>query len=138
MTAAHKNKTLTTLFAFTLGGLGMHRFYLYGYRDRWAWTHFGTLPMSYLLHILNPSTPLFYSASPLTLSILAAFIEALTAGLKPDEKWDAIHNPTSNKQSNSRWPLALLLALTLGVGATILIASISRFFDLMYTGGAYG
>jgi hypothetical protein len=34
--------------------------------------------------------------------------------------------------------LAVLLVLTMLVGATGVIAVLSRLFDLLYTGGAYG
>ncbi|SNT01206.1 TM2 domain-containing protein [Noviherbaspirillum humi] len=116
MTATHKNKTFATLLAFILGGIGAHRFYLYGRRDRWAWLHVLLFP----------------------LSIFAGFIEALVIGLTQDEPWDARHNANSGRQSHSGWPLAVLLVLTLGVGATALIATLARIFDLLYTGGAYG
>jgi TM2 domain-containing membrane protein YozV len=116
MSSSHKNKTFATLLAFALGGLGAHRFYLYGKKDRWAWVHVFLFP----------------------LSVYAGFIEALVLGLTPDEKWDAEHNPASGRQSESGWPLVLLLVLTLGVGAVAVIATLARTFDLLYTGGAYG
>jgi TM2 domain-containing membrane protein YozV len=112
----HKNKTLATLLAFILGGLGAHRFYLHGKKDRWAWVHVALFP----------------------LSVYAGFIEALVLGLTPDDKWDAEYNAASGQQSDSGWPLAVLLVLTLGVGAVAVIATIARTFDLLYTGGAYG
>jgi len=116
MTTLHKNKTLATLYASLLGGLGIHRFYLYGKKDTWAWIHVALFPIS----------------------IFAGFLEALVIGLTPDDKWDAAHNHDSGRQSNSGWPLALLLVLTFGGGAIALIAAIARTFDLIYTGGAYG
>jgi hypothetical protein len=88
--------------------------------------------------LLWTGAPLLFSASPLVISVLAAFIETLVIGLTPDDKWDALHNRDSGHQSDSTWPLALLLVLTLGLGATALIAAIARTFDLLYTGGAYG
>jgi TM2 domain-containing membrane protein YozV len=112
----HKNKTLATLLAALFGGLGAHRFYLYGKKDGWAWVHLALFP----------------------LSVFPAFIEALVIGLTPDEKWDAIHNSHSGRQSSSGWPLALVLVLTFGGGAIATIAAIARAFDLLYTGGAYG
>jgi len=112
----HKNKTLTTLLAFLLGGLGAHRFYLYGKKDFWAWVHVAIFP----------------------LSVFAGFLEALAIGLKPDEKWDALHNANSTQQSRSGWPLALSLVLTTGFGAIAIIAAIARVVDYLYTGGAYG
>lgn len=116
MTTLHKNKTLATFLAAIFGGLGFHRFYLYGKKDVWAWVHVLLFP----------------------LSIFAAFIEALVIGLTMDEKWDEAHNTNSGRKSNSGWPLAVLLVLTFGGGAIAVIAAIARTFDLLFTGGAYG
>lgn len=116
MPVTHKNKTLAALLASLLGGVGAHRFYLHGKKDLWAWVHV----------ILFP------------LSIFAGFIGALVIGLTPDEKWDAEKNPASGKQSDSGWPVIFIVVLTFGFGATALIATIARVFDLLYTGGAYG
>ena len=116
MTTRHKNKTFTTFLAAIFGGLGAHRFYLHGKRDKWAWMHVLLFP----------------------LSVFAGFIEALVIGLTPDEKWDETHNRDSGRKSDSGWPLAVLLVLTFGGGAVALIAAIARTFDLLFTGGAYG
>jgi len=116
MATAHKNKTLATFLAAIFGGLGFHRFYLYGKKDIWAWAHVVFFP----------------------LSIFPAFIEALVIGLTADEKWDDAHNKDSGRKSNSGWPLAVLLVLTFGTGAIAVIAAIARTFDLLFTGGAYG
>ena len=138
MASQHKNKTITTLLALTLGGLGMHRFYLGGLQDRWGWLHLSTVPLSLALIYVGNGWPVIFAASPLILSILAGFLEALVLGLMPDEKWDARYNPDSGRKSSSGWPLAILLVLTLGVGATALIAMLARTFDILFTGGAYG
>jgi hypothetical protein len=116
MTSAHKNKTLATFLAAIFGGLGLHRFYLFGKKDRWAWLHVLLFP----------------------LSVFAGFIEALVIGLTPDEKWDEAHNKDSGRQSDSGWLLVVLLVLTFGGGAIAVIAAIARTFDLLFTGGAYG
>lgn len=138
MKKTHKNKTLTTLLAFLFGVFGAHRFYMYGLRDKWGWLHLISLPLASVLLTAAPDLPLFFAAGPMILSTLIAFLAALVIGLTPDDKWDARHNPESGRMSNSRWPLAILLVLTLGVGATSLIAVIARSFDLFLTGGAYG
>lgn len=138
MTKRHKNKTLTTLLATLLGAVGAHRFYLSGWKDKWGWLHLATLPISLLLGNLFFGWPTLLSYGLLVLSALIAVLEALVAGLTPDEKWDARHNPGSGQSSRSSWPLALLLVLTAGTGATALIAVLARSFDLLYTGGAYG
>ncbi|MGZ3238294.1 MAG: hypothetical protein ACXWIN_03450 [Burkholderiaceae bacterium] len=138
MPSRHKNKTLATFLASVFGSIGLHRFYMYGQKDRWAWAHLLSLPLSAVAIALFANQPILFSFSPLLLSGLAAFLEALVIGLTPDDKWDAQHNPDSGRQSQSDWPLALLLVLTVGIGAVSLIAMIARFFDLLYTGGAYG
>lgn len=138
MASTHKNKTFATFLALTLGGLGMHRFYLGGLQDRWGWLHLSALPLSSGLIFIGPDWPVMFAAAPLILSILVAILEALVLGLTPDEKWDAQRNPGSSRQSSSGWPLAILLVLGLGIGATALIATLARTFDLLFTGGAYG
>jgi hypothetical protein len=135
---AHKNKTLATALALSLGTLGAHRFYLHGGVDRLGLLHISSLPIAGLIFSqANGSNP-FYALLPLLISGIAACIEALAIGLTPDEKWDAHFNAAAGTRSHSNWLLALLLVATLFVGVTVLIATISRLFDLMYTGGAYG
>ena len=135
---AHKTKTLATALALFLGTFGAHRFYLHGAVDRLGLLHASSLPVSALIFSKADGVNPFYALLPLLVSSVAAFIGALVIGLTPDDKWDARFNAGSGTESRSNWPLALLLVLTLLVGATVLIATISRLFDLMYTGGAYG
>jgi TM2 domain-containing membrane protein YozV len=138
MISSHKNKTFATFLSSLLGSLGLHRFYLYGPKDVWAWAHLLSLPLSGIAIALFMNQHSFFTLGPLILSSLAGLIEALVIGLTPDEKWDAQHNPHSGKQSQSDWPLAVLLVLTTGAGAVALIATLARFLDLFFTGGAYG
>ena len=74
----------------------------------------------------------------LPLSVFAGFIAALSIGLTLDDKWDAAHNQASGQKSNSGWTVILTVIVTFFIGTTLLIAAIARFFDLVYTGGAYG
>ena len=134
----HKNKTLATALAFLLGGLGAHRFYLKGSLDRIGLLHVCSLPVAGLVYGLGRAPNPFYVLLPLILSWLAGFVEALVFGLMPDEKWDARYNAGSGRRSQSHWFVILLVVLTMLVGTTVLIAAISRLFDLLYTGGAYG
>jgi TM2 domain-containing membrane protein YozV len=116
MAATHKNKTIATLLAALLGGLGAHRFYLYGKKDIGAWVYLFLFP----------------------LSIFAGFLAALIIGLTPDAKWDARVNVGSGQTSHSGWPVILLVILTFAFGSTLLIATLARLLDLYLTGGAYG
>ncbi len=138
MQTSHKNKTIATLLAALLGAAGIHRFYLRGVADRWGWLHLASLPACGIAMAATPGANPYFWYLPLTLSLLAAFIEALVLGLIPDDKWDAQYNAASGRRSASRWPLAVVLVATLMVGAGTLIAALARMSDLLYTGGAYG
>jgi TM2 domain-containing membrane protein YozV len=138
MSVLHKNKAFATLLAASLGFAGVHRLYLHGLRDRWLWLHAASLPVAALLLVAVPGLNWFYLLLPMLLSALAGILEAFVIGLLADEKWDAKHNGASGKTSSSSGWLALTLVVTVGFGAVMLIATISRLFDLLYTGGAYG
>jgi TM2 domain-containing membrane protein YozV len=138
MSVLHKNKAFATFLAATLGFAGMHRLYLHGPRDRWLWLHASSLLLAALLLAVAPGLNWFYMLLPVLVSALAGVIEAFTIGLLADEKWDAKHNAGSGKTSSSGGWLALTLVATVGAGAVLLIGTISRLFDLLYTGGAYG
>ncbi|RFP08608.1 MULTISPECIES: hypothetical protein [unclassified Duganella] len=135
---SHKNKTFATLLAFLVGGLGLQRLYLRGPRDPWLWTHLAALPAAAAIAATWPDADGFYKLLPIMLSGLVGFLEALVLGLMSDEKWDARFNPGSGKQSDTHWPLAVVLVASMMLGAGSLIATISRLFDLLYTGGSYG
>lgn len=138
MLLRHKNKSFSTLLAAVFGGIGLHRFYLRGAADRWGWLHVASVPATAFAVWWGVGHQVFFQSMPLILSMLAGFLEALVLGLIPDPQWDQRYNPSSGKASESHWPLALLLVLTLGLGATGLIAVIARTFDLLLTGGAFG
>jgi hypothetical protein len=134
----HKNKTAAALLALMLGFVGVHRVYLRGARDKWALLHLASVAASVLVMVMAPQANLFYKLLPMIVSLLAGLLEGLVIGLMPDEKFDARFNAGSGRQSDSQWPLALILVITLMAGATALIATMARLFDLLYTGGAYG
>lgn len=136
----HIDKTVAAFLSTVLGGLGLHRFYMYGKRDFWAWIYAAAF-LVYACLVLTeyPAKPfgnILYALFPL--SIYAAFIESLTIGLTPDEKWDTKHNRHTARTSASKWPLVIVLVLTLLIGYTALVTSIARASDLLYTGGAFG
>ena len=138
MTTQHKNKTFATLLALVLGGVGAHRFYLRGAVDKLGLIHVMSVPIAGMVYGLGHDVNWFYKVLPLLVSYMAAFIEALVIGLTPDDKWDARHNAGSGRSSTSTWPLALLLVATTMGGAIVVIGTMARLFDLIYTGGAYG
>lgn len=137
MAAAHKNKTVATLLALLLGGFGIHRFYLKPGADRIGLLHLCCLPVTGILYGAVKPHP-FYIVLPLLVSYIVGFVEALVIGLTPDEKCDAQYNAHSGQQTRSNWMLVLLLVITMLVATTVLIGTIARLSDVMYTGGAYG
>lgn len=138
MSRPHKNKTLATFLALVLGAVGAHRFYLAAPTDRLGLAHVCSIPVAGLVYGVGHAPNPFWVLLPLLVSAIAGFIEALVIGLTPDDKWDARYNPQSGAKSRSNWMIAVLLVATMMVGATVLIATMSRLFDLLYTGGAYG
>lgn len=135
---SYKNKTIAALLATVGGTVGLHRFYLKGIRDKWAWLHLMSLPVSLAIYFVSQHVHPFFSAMPLILSMLAGFVTCLVIGTTSDEKWDASYNKNALKKSDTGWPIAVILVLTLGIGASALIAVIARTFDLLFTGGMYG
>lgn len=138
MSTPHKNKSFATFLALLLGGVGAHRFYLRGPLDKAGLLHLASIPAAGLVFGLAPDANLFYQVLPILVSYIVGFLETLVIGLMPDEKFDAAFNAGSGKTSDSTWILALLLVVTMLVGTITLIGTMSRLFDLLYTGGAFG
>ena len=138
MPIPHKNKTLATLLALAGGAIGIHRFYLRGAHDRLGLLHVCCLPLAGMVWGAGRGPNIFWVLLPVFVSAIIGYLEALVIGVTPDEKWDARHNAGSGRTSRSSWVVALLLVITMLVGTTVLIGTISRLFDLVYTGGAYG
>lgn len=138
MPTPHKNKSLATFLALAAGAIGAHRFYLRGAHDRPGLLHVCCLPVAGIVYGAGHIPNVFWVLLPIFVSAIAGYVEALVIGVTPDEKWDARHNPGSGRSSHSSWVVALLLVATMLVGTTVLIGTISRLFDLLFTGGAYG
>lgn len=138
MNNLHKNKTLAASLALITGGAGLHRFYLYGIKDRWAWLHVLLCAVTLGLLLTYPDRLLLLNTAPLIVSVLIASIATFMIGLMPDEKWDAIHNAESEQQSHSSWIIALLMVTNLACSTTLLLIAMARAFDIILTGGAYG
>ena len=133
-----KNKTYAALLAVFGGSIGLYRFYLAGNRDKWAWLHVFFALTSFGLYFSGVTIHPFFCALPLIFSGLVGVLACLVIGTMSDEKWDMRFNATSINKSETGWTMALILVLTLGIGAGALIAVIARTCDLLFTGGLYG
>jgi hypothetical protein len=134
---AYRSKTIAAWLALLAGTLGLHRMYVHGFADRWAWLH--PLPTGLGLiglhrHLtLGQDDRLSWALIPfLGLSISLAMFTAILWALTPDERWDARHNP-GHASVATRWGpvLAAILGLLLGGGILMgtITYSIQRFFE---------
>jgi membrane associated rhomboid family serine protease len=140
MIAVPKNKTIASFVCAFVGALGLHRFYLYGRKDVFGWVYLGasTLYLALLAASFQHESLAITVARLFPISVFVAAIETLVIGLTDDAKWDQRHNAQVLIQSRSRWPLILLMVLTLLITYTGFIASLARAIDLLYTGGSFG
>jgi hypothetical protein len=137
-TARHyRSKTLATWIAVIGGGLGLHRFYLHGFRDGWGWLHSPpTLLGLYGVQRMNDfgqDDKLAWALIPLLgLMLAGAMLAAIVYGLTPDERWAARHNPGAATR-DTRWGPVLGVIVALMLGAAVLMATVAfsgqRYFE---------
>ena len=133
-----KSKTMATWMALLGGCLGLHRFYLYGFGDRWGWLHplpslVGWLGVS-RMRDLGQDDQLAWLLIPfLGFMIAGTMLTAIVYGLTPDEKWNSRHNPGKEEVPASGWGAVLSVVLALMMGSTALMATIAfsaqRYFE---------
>ena len=133
----YKSKTAATWLALLAGAFGVHRFYLHGKRDAWAWLHpWPTLAGLYGIHrvqALGQDDQVSWLLLPLLgLMIAQACLFAIVYGLTPDAQWDTKHNPGHASRATG-WGAVLGVIAALMIGATALMASIAfgaqRYFE---------
>lgn len=137
----NKNKTLAAWLAFTVGQFGIHRLYLYGWRDLLAWLH----PLAAALgwwgvqrvRLYGQDDQLAWMLVPLLgFTLAATALTAIYFGLMAPEKWNAQHNPTAAPDSacgKTNWitMMAVILALLFGTIALMssIVFSFQRYFE---------
>ena len=132
-----KSKTLATWLALLGGSLGLHRFYLHGWRDAWGWLY----PVPTLIGLygiervrqFGQDDQLSWLLIPLVgCTIAAAMLSAIIYGLTSDEKWDARFNP-QGPASGTKWAPVIGAIVALMIGAGVLMATIAfsaqRYFE---------
>lgn len=130
-----RSKTVATWLAVVGGTLGLHRFYLHGWRDRLGWLH--PLPtLAGLLGVLRmrelgQDDALAWVLIPLLgLMISLAMLSAILYGLTPDEKWAARFR---QPMQATAWGPVLGVITALMVGAAVLMGTIAfgvqKFFE---------
>ena len=135
--AGYKSKTLATWLALVGGSVGLHRFYLHGFRDIWGWaavvpTMVGLYGVQRMRH-LGVDDHLAWALIPLLgASLSIAMLAAIVLGLMPDEKWNARFNP-QGPEHRMNWATVIGVATALIVGGGVLMATIAfsaqRYFE---------
>ena len=135
-TQSTKNKTLATWLAFIFGQLGLHRFYLFGFKDKLAWLHPVAAAIGwygvYRARELGQDDQLAWLLVPiLGFTLAATAITAIYYGLSSLEKWNSAYNPqapdTTAGQTN--WLVIGAVVFSVLMGATALMASIAFSFQ---------
>jgi hypothetical protein len=125
----YKSKTLATWIAVAGGTLGLHRFYLHGFRDVAGWLHpcptmLGLIGLQRLREF-GQDDRLAWALLPLLgLMISIAMLSAILMGLTPDERWNARHNPNGPAHRSSGLTV-FGVVVALGIGAIALMATVA-------------
>lgn len=136
MFAPLKNKTLATWLAFIFGQLGLHRFYLFGFRDKLAWLHPLLAAVGWYgvhrVRTLGQDDQLAWLLVPVLGFLLAATaITAIYYGLSSLEKWNLAHNPQQPEAlaGQTNWLVISAIVFSVLMGATALMSSIAFSFQ---------
>ncbi|MBS0449557.1 MAG: hypothetical protein JSR59_26910 [Proteobacteria bacterium] len=137
MDLPNRSKTVATWLAALGGGLGLHRFYLHGWRDPWGWL----LPLPTLIGLLGVLRMRSYGMDDhlawvltpvLGIALAATMLSAIVYGLTPDERWNARYNAAAPERRTG-WGnvLGVIVALVLGAGVLMatLAFSAQRYFE---------
>ena len=134
---SYKSKTLATWIALIGGSVGLHRFYLHGFRDAWGWlfvvpSMVGLYGVQRMRH-LGVNDHLAWALIPLLgLMLSIAMLSAIVYGLTPDEKWNARFNP-NGPAHQMNWATVVGVATALIIGGGVLMATIAfsaqRYFE---------
>lgn len=135
-----KNKTLAAWLAFITGQLGLHRFYLFGALDPWAWLHPVVAGVGWLgvrrvqMHGLDDQ--LSWVLIPLLgFTLAATALTAIYYGLMSAEKWNSRFNPSTPDAlaGQTNWLTIGAVVFSLLFGAVALMSSIvfsfQRYFE---------
>ena len=134
----HKSKTLATWIALVGGSLGLHRFYLYGFRDVLGWllavpTLLGVYGAQRMRELGMDDRPAWLLTPLLGAMLAATMLTAIVYGLTPDDAWDRRHNPSAPSRP-SGWLVIFGVVAALALGATALMTTIAfsaqRLFEL--------
>ena len=135
-----KNKTTAAWLAFIFGQLGVHRLYLFGFRDLWAWLHPLVAALGWWgverVRLYGQDDQLAWLLIPLLgFTLAGTALTAIYYGLMSSEKWNARHNPAIPEavDGNTNWLTigAVVFALLFGTISLMssIVFSFQRYFE---------
>ena len=131
-----KNKTVAAWLAFIFGQLGLHRLYLFGVKDRWAWMHpvlaaLGWWGVYRVWHYGQDDQLAWVLIPLLGFTLAGTALTAIYYGLASPEKWNARHNPGAPDAAagNTNWLTIGAVVFALLFGAITLMSSIAFSFQ---------
>ena len=132
-----RSRAVATWLALLGGSLGLHRFYLHGARDFWAWLHpWPTLVGAFGFWRLREFGVDDARGSLLVLflgaMIAVSMLQAIVYGLTGDEQWARRHGAPPAPRGPA-WPTYVAVGLALAIGAAVAMATIAfaaqRYFE---------
>jgi hypothetical protein len=142
----YKSKTLATWIAVIGGSLGLHRFYLHGFRDVWGWlfiwpTLIGLYGVMRMRHLGGDDHLAWVLIPFLGMTVAIGMLGAIIQGLTPDERWNERFNP-AGPQHRMGWATVIGVVVALIVGGGVLMATLAfsaqRYFEYQAEGAAAG
>ncbi|MEO8309985.1 MAG: NINE protein [Caldimonas sp.] len=131
-----RSRAVATWLALVGGSLGLHRFYLHGARDPWAWLH--ALPTAvgayglWRMRQMGVDDSLGSLLVPfLGVMLATTMLQAIVYGLASDERWAARHGGAAG--AGRGWATYVAVVVALAVGASVTVATIAftaqRYFE---------
>ena len=132
-----RSRAVATWLALVGGSLGVHRFYLHGRGDAWAWLHpLPTLVGAYgfwRMREFGVDDARGSFLVPILGAMLAAtMLQAIVYGLASDERWAVRHGAAAAAVQRG-WLNYVAVIIALAVGTSVAVATIAftaqRYFE---------
>ncbi len=135
-----KNKNVATLLALLAGPLGLHRFYLHGWRDVWGWA----FPLPTLVGVVGVirtrqfgvDDQVAWLLTPVLGFVFAACaLTAIVYGLTSAERWNRRFNPSGESDAAAgatRWFTICMVIVAMLLGTTALISALAYSFQHVF------
>jgi hypothetical protein len=127
----NRSKTLATWLAVVGGSLGLHRFYLHGAKDVWAWLHpwptlLGLAGVIRMRGLGQDDHAAWLLIPVLGVMLSIGMLSAIVIGLTPDERWAARFHPDhTSPVSASGWGAVIGVIVALMIGGGVLMGTLA-------------